>query len=262
MANNQPEIVPLFSLDQIRLAYLCAMQLWEGYDFQTSKDTKITDEELLQKYSMGIKLGIANPAVNQFIEDDIRDLIRALSMKVIYRNRYKIDFQGGIDAINTDVIPIYLNYLNNTGSSNSINDVNTAVLNLGAKFVDQTNAKMPWGRSRASLAVRILFFALPDMMVFNYSKKLSNAMKFPAPTQRAIPEFNKILSDGLILNDAYLTRCKMPAPTVLSQIDWDLANNNGWWKRRVLDIACLIYFKAATPHLDYVTKANNGYPVI
>lgn len=80
MANNQPEIVPLFTLDQIRLAYLCAIQLWKGIDFQTSKHTKITDEELLQKYSMGIKKGITNPTVSHFSPDDIKKLIRVLSM--------------------------------------------------------------------------------------------------------------------------------------------------------------------------------------
>lgn len=260
--SNQPLTVPLFTLDEIRLAHLCAIKLWEGIDFQKNKETELTDEELLSKFSIGIQRGISNPTVNQFIEEDIRDLIRVLSMKVIYRNRYKIDFQGGIDAINAEVIPVYLNYLGNTGILNSIDCATAAVLNLGTKFVDQTNAKMPWGRSRASLAVRILFFALPDMMVFNFSKKLSHAMKFPAPTQRAIPEFNKILADGLILNDAFLTRCPMPSPKVLSPNTWQIANNNGWWKRRVLDIACLNYFKVTIPHADFVKMANNGIPII
>lgn len=260
--SNQPLTVPLFTLDEIRLAYLCALKLWEGVDFQTSKETELSDEELLSRFSIGIQRGIANPNVNKFIEDDIRDLIRVLSMKVIYRNRYKIDFQGGINAINTDVVPLYIRHLSNANNSNSASDATTAVLNLGTKFVDQTNAKIPWGRSRASLAARILFFALPDMMVFNYSKKLSHAMKFPTPTQRAIPEFNRILADGLILNDAFLTRCTMPSPTVLSQNTWQIANNNGWWKRRVLDIACLNYFKVTIPHAHFVSLANQGIPVI
>lgn len=39
--------VPTFSIDEIRLAYLCALHLWYGREFDTGKIAECSDEELL-----------------------------------------------------------------------------------------------------------------------------------------------------------------------------------------------------------------------
>jgi hypothetical protein len=57
---------------------------------------------------------------------------------------------------------------------------------------------------RVPLASRVLFYGMPDLMVFNYSGGLAKAMNIRSRTKSAIGVFNKIMSDGLVENKVLL----------------------------------------------------------
>jgi len=91
-----------------------------------------------------------------------------------------------------------------------------ATLRWSVKFVNNPNVS-PNRNHRVPLASRILFFAMLDMMVFNFSNCLSKAMCFQARPQSAIVGFNRCLYEGLELNKLHLDNVQIPMPIALSE---------------------------------------------
>lgn len=255
--------VPTFSLYQVRLAHLCALHIWEGREFDTANLAECSDEDLLFEFSTRFQATRANPNTTYQIDRDlIRQLIRVARLKALYRSTSRINFQQSINTIRNATVNSYDNWLANPASRTVTGHATTAILELGMGFVTQPHGINASKNYRVPLASRVLFFAAPDMLVFNYSNGLGNAMNFQSRPQAAIQYFNIELYDGLRRNNALLSRCKMPAPRRLNQANWNRANNGGWWQRRVLDIALLLHFNVTYAHPDLVRLARSGYPVI
>lgn len=255
--------VPTFTLYEIRLAHLCALHLWYGREFDTGKIAECSDEKLLIEFSSRFEATRANKkTAYQIPEYLIRQLIRVARLKALYRSTSKINFPKGIRTIRNSSVKTYDNWLANPASLTPTGHATKAILDLGLGFVTQPRGVNAPKNYRVPLASRVLFFAAPEMMIFNFSNGLGKAMNFQSRPQAAIPHFNIELYDGLQRNDALLFRCTMPPPQLLSQESWNRANNGGWWKRRVLDIALLLHYKVAYAHHDLVLLARSGYPVI
>ncbi len=255
--------VPTFTIDELRLAHLCALELWEGREFDTKKTAYRSDEELLHEFSLRFNATKANAnTLLQIDEDLVRELIRVARLKALYRSTSKMNFVNASNTIAISTVNLYNNWVANHATLISHQQTSRAVFDLAAGFVNQPPNIITPKYFRVSLASRVLFFAVPEMLFFNFSNGLNKAMNFQSQPQKAITIFNRELFDGLLRNDVLLSRCHMPQPKILSAQTWNAANSNGWWKRRVLDIALLLHFKVAYAHHDLVLLARSGYPVI
>ena len=101
-----------------------------------------------------------------------------------------------------------------------------------------------------------MFFAYPDFPVYNFSDALSESLNLQKRPQAAIPYFNEIMAQGMITNKALLSKTVMPLPTSISLALWKKAEKNGWWKRRVLDLALLLHFGCMTARVQLQREAR------
>ena len=244
--------VPKFSASHLALAEVCATELWNGFDYQTGKALPVSDEALLVMFATPTFAMYASPRTQQtFTELDVRDLIRVARLKALFRSTQVTDFQGAITAYRKTALAAYRGWKNKTIKlSNPYDYATRATLDWSPKFVNNSRVS-PNGNHRVPLACRILFFAMPDMMVFNFSNGLATKMRLQSRPQAALPYFNKYLYEGLHHNKVLLKNLKMPQSTTLNKEIWHAANKNDWWQRRVLDLALLLHFGvvAATPQL-------------
>lgn len=249
----QPIPVPKFTLTQLVLADLCAREIWNGISYETGKELEASDEELLYFFASPVFSLYNNPKSRQlFTELDIRLLIRSARLKALFQTSNGTDFKQGISTFKSTAFQTYKGWKNGTLTLSAEGYATKATLDWSYKFVKNLNTTAATGNHRVPLANRILFFALPDMLIFNFSNGLAKKMQLQSRPQAALPYFNKLLNDGLTLNSQLLSKFDMPAPTVLSEEIWAAANNGDWWKRRVLDLALLLYFGATstTPSLQ------------
>jgi hypothetical protein len=246
--------VPKFSASHLALAEVCATELWNGIDYQTGKELEFSDEDLLVMFATPTFAMYNSTSTKQTITElDIRSLIRIAKLKALFRSEQPTDFQGAIAAYRASALAIYSGWKKNTLKlANPYDYATQAIRDWSVKFVNNTGVS-PNGNHRVPLACRILFFAMPDMMVFNFSNGLAiKKMCLQSRPQAAIPCFNKYLYEGLQLNNVLLTNLNMPKPTALSEDIWISAKNGDWWQRRVLDLALLLHFglASATPQLQ------------
>jgi hypothetical protein len=249
--------VPKFSASQLALAEVCATDLWNGTDYQTGKELAVSDEDLLVMFaSPTFAMSKSNTTRQNITELDIRTLIRVAKLKALFRSAQETDFQGAINAYRTTALATYIGYKKKSLQlPNQFDYATQATLDWSVKFVNNTSVSLN-GNHRVPLSCRILFFAMPDLMVFNFSNGLAKKMCLQTRPQAAILYFNKYMYNGLQLNQALLANLDMPKPSILSNDIWQAANYGDWWKRRVLDLALLLHFNlvSATPQLQ--TKAR------
>jgi len=229
-------------------------ELWNGLDYQTGKELDASDEDLLVMFATPTFAMYKSSSTNQTIsEADIRELIRVARLKALFRSEQPTDFKGAIAAYRTTALAIYSGFKKKTLTlANPYDYATKATLDWSVKFVNNTSVSLN-GNHRVPLACRILFFAMPDMMVFNFSNGLAiKKMRLQSRPQAAILNFNKYLYEGLQLNTVLLKNLDMPKPSTLSEDIWVAANKGGWWQRRVLDLALLLHFGlvSATPQLQ------------
>jgi hypothetical protein len=245
--------VPKFSANHLALAEVCAVDLWNGFDYQTGKVCDVSDEDLLVMFATPTFAMYRSTRTRQTLtEIDMRELIRVAQLKALFRSAQVTDFQGAISAYRATALAVYSGWKKKKLKlANDYDYATEAILDWSVKFVNNTSVSLN-GNHRVPLACRILFFAMPDMVVFNFSNGLAKKMRFQSRPQAAIPIFNKYLSDGLQLNKALLTKLEMTQRTKLAEDIWLDANKGGWWQRRVLDLALLLHFGlvSATPQLQ------------
>jgi hypothetical protein len=149
--------------------------------------------------------------------------------------------QKGLDSIRLDIVRIYRGWKKKNHIKRSSTKPADAVSKLGEEFFKKYNKKK--SGVHIALASRILFFAVPDMMFFNYSNQIATALGFPTykPVQ-IIHQYYKVLETGLNLNWQELIKFDMPLAAIELPDDlWMTARNNGWWQRRIFDLALIIH---------------------
>lgn len=250
--------VPKFSASHLALAEVCAIELWNGYNYETGKELEKSDEDLLVMFATPTFAMQKSATTQQTIKElDIRELIRIAKLKALFRSAQPTDFTGAIAAYKTTALVTYNGLKNKTlNLANDYDYATEATLKWSVKFVNNITSVSVNGNHRVPLACRILFFAMPDMMVFNFSNGLAKKMCLQSRPQAAISHFNKYLYDGLKLNKTLLQNLVMPKPTTLAEEIWLAANRGGWWQRRVLDLALLLHFNVVTAAPQLKTKAQ------
>jgi len=251
-----PIPVPKFSPYQIKLAEVCATALWEGVSFETGLPGEVSDEVLLNNFHIAFQKIVKNPNKPSSIDEaQLRQLIRVGKVKAMFRSTLPVDFQKGIDSIRNHVVPIYLQTKIKKAAVGRLEASTSATLELSKNWVNNPNPSLN-GNYRVPFSTRILFFACPEMCVFNYSKALEKAMQLQTRPQAAIKVFNKLMEDGLVVNRVLLSQCELPVNTAMSIANWNRVAKTDWWQRRVLDLAMLIHYKISVPHVNNIKKAK------
>ena len=248
--------VPKFTAFELALAEQCVIDLWNGINYVDGEGMEVSDEKFLIEFARPFYNLVKNSNTQNLItEYSIRRLIRVANLKALFRSSNPTDFQAGIRCIAKDIVPLYKGM-----TSNSLNLTPTgygthAVLELGSRFVTPIKAPTRNGNYRVALASRVLFFAIPDMLLFNFSNELAEAMLFQKRPQAAIPYFMEILHTGLILNNG-LHSMKLPPPNIMSSVLYNKIQKTDWWQRRVLDLALLLHFRVVSARPQLYTKAR------
>jgi hypothetical protein len=259
MAARKPLIpVPKFRPYTLKLAELCAIDLWNGIDYETGKTMEISDEELLVDFAVPFKHLYENPQTAiQISEYSVRRLIRVGRLKALFRSTQGTDFPAGIAAIKTKVLPIYDGWRNGTLKLVDTGYGLKSTLDLGASFVTGVSAPTINGNYRVPLASRLLFYMTPDMKVFNFSNGLAKAMQLQSRPQAAIGEFSVQMQIGLDKNINKFRKLKLPQPKLLGEDFWTHISKSDWWQRRVLDLAMLLQFNVLTARPALQAQAHS-----
>ena len=243
--------VPVFSNAELDIADLCARDLWRGKNFQTGK-LQTSDEELMGYFAQNFYKLRSN--INKHICYDI-SAAKALT-KVTKIGMFNVgqqtNFKNGFTSIEINGIN-QKRLWSAHSSAITTNQVDLHSYGVAAtKLVSRDfvkNAAIYPNKYRTVLASRMLFFAVPDMMLFNFSTKLAKTMGFVGLPHDVLPHFARVMEECLRQNWIFLYSYEMPfvAITDLKEEVWQLARNGGWWQRRVLDLALLIRFCNASP---------------
>jgi hypothetical protein len=246
-ASYSPIPVPRFSKLRIIEAELCAIDLWNGIDFETGIKRKYTDEDFIVLFSrLALPLIQIQSTSFQFQNSIIHDFIVLSKMKALYRSTKPLDVQQAVASFATTAGAIYLGFRNGTLKLENSYDYGTqAAQHWGLEFVQKQIGQVASNGFRVPLANRILFYALPDLQVFNFSNPLAKSMHLQSRPQAALPHFSRLMSEGLARNAANLSLLNPPKSKAIYKKLWTKAIRTDWWQRRVLDIAMLIHHKLA-----------------
>ena len=240
---RQPLIIPRLSQTVIDKAEHCARLIWFGTSYLTGKP-QTSDELLLQEFSRPVNdlfTGQTNSVA--FSRSAIHDLMVVGGLKALFRTQHQLDFQQFETFLETNLFSLQ------QSSPATITNLQLSefVKNSGKALVS-TKVKTNAGY-RVALASRILFFALPQVKLFNFSQDLSNALQLQSRPQVAIYNFQEIFDAGLRSNRSRLNKITPPASLGIidgSVYDENLVNGH-WWQRRVLDLAVKLHFNTVTP---------------
>lgn len=252
-----PLAVPKLTPYEVKLAELCALDVWDGIDYQTGKELKVRDEVFLANFATptaSLVSGRGN-TLNVSVQD-FHTFVIVAGLKSQYQTSNGTDLAKGISAFNSAVVPTYKTWKAKTTTQSPADLVTKSILDWCTSFVKNPNIGSIDGNHRVSLACRFMFFALPDFPVFNFSKALQKSLILQTRPQDALPYFNSIMTQGMVTNRVLLAKTVMPQPTVMSLILWKRAEKNGWWKRRVLDLALLLHFGCVSARVDLQREAR------
>ena len=251
-----PLTVPKLTPYEVKLAELCALDLWEGINYETGEHID-RDELFLGNFgtpASALYSGRSN-TLNVSVQD-FHTFVIAGGLKRQYQTSNGTDLGKGISAFNSAVLPSYKTWRKKTTTPSSVDLVTKAVVEWSPSFVKNPNTGSRVGNHRISIACRFLFYAYPDFPVFNFSDALSESLNLQKRPQAAIPYFNEILAQGMNTNKVLLAKTVMPQPTSMSLVLWKRAEKNGWWKRRVLDLALLLHFRCMSARIELQREAR------
>jgi len=228
--------IPKFNKTDIETAHLCAKALWYGIDYSTGK-AHTSDADLLNIFFGAFNMHAINkkkikPSVFQL---DIRKLITAAKVYILFRGIKGMDFAKGIATMYSDIFPRMHQANKNPQIANRLQTGQTCLWKLSKGLVVKKH------HNRIALSSRILFYLTPSLMIFNYCRPISSYLGLSAIPQNNYINYYKTLQAGLKINQSQLGSLRLPATRDrLSPRDWDIINNSDWWQRRVLDLAILI----------------------
>jgi hypothetical protein len=251
-----PLAVPKLTPYEVKLAELCAFSLWEGIDYQTGNHIT-RDEFFLGNFATAASSLYSGRSIRLNVSvQDFHTFVIVAGLKSQYQTSNGTDLAKGISAFDSAVLPAYKTWRKKKKIQSPVELVTKAVIDWSPSFVKNPNKRSQAGNHRISLASRFLFYAYPDFPVFNFSIALSESLHLQISSQAALPSFNKILTKGMITNRALLAKTKMPPPTSMSVVLWRRAEKNGWWKRRVLDLALLLRLRRMTARTELQREAR------
>ena len=254
--------VPVFSKAALDLADLCAREVWRGKTYSKSS-YQTSEEELLLRFSVPFlaeALGIEGSKRPNISVDLINQFIIVAGLKQMNITKGNRDTDAGLRLLNKTIskeLKKSLNYLFDTNFHQLTADL---TIDLSKAFhrmssASPTSAYLP-------LASRILFFSAPNLPVFMYSDPLAEALKVEKNDKElSVRQFYESMSEGLSDNWFFLKDYQMPFLSKKDENDefWLQVRDNGWWQRRVLDLACVINLTHVKP-TDFLIDLTSYQP--
>jgi hypothetical protein len=237
--------IPKLTKGEIDIANLCSKALWYGIDFETGKN-QTSDASLLETFATQFYQYHKNktPLRPPIMELEVRELIRVCRVYVLYRGLAGMDFKKGISAIYKEIYNTYKEVIKKSYSGTPQVDGANCLRVLSDGIVKKK------GDNRLNLSSRILFFLIPDLMIFNMNTKVATEFGLPLRPHYHYADFYDLFAKGLKTNQTLLSKLRLPKDDLneLTFQTWDKVRQTDWWQRRVLDIAILIKLNLATPH--------------
>ena len=231
-------IPPLKSIS-IKVADLCARELWRGYRYTSDRET--TSDEILMhrlhwafyKFQNRITKSYSLSKKDFEVFTKATDLSRLLTIGTLARTK-------GLHSMRRDIPSKYRRWRREKRRPIVSMAPPAAIEKLGEEFFKRYQRRKKG--NHIALASRVLFMATPDMTVFNYSNQIAEYLNLPTyQPSSIIYRYHIALYEGLQKNWNELVKYDMPfGCTELPDDLWETARNNGWWQRRIYDLAILI----------------------
>lgn len=249
--------VPYFSESAIYLAHLCAIETWHGASYVTGEQfegeltlqdshTKtikhenliLSDEYFLDRLATQLFSIVKKSITNQYPTDNtFLDAFRKIAgIKGTERRGSKPDYTSGTAFLMKGAISSYRQYHRHMTVQDKIDEVIDCIEKLSTAFTYQTDPNIQTSE-HTMLATRLLFFLMPNCLVFNYSSAIAKGLKLKGKPQENIEEYQYKLWEGLNLNWSTLCKFDMPLPKNLDPFIYNEAKKSGWWQRRIFDLA-------------------------
>ena len=253
------EQVPFLTESAIHLAHLCALETWRGFSYTSgkqfndvivvrNKDTKInstkfetlSDEYFMSRCTQQV-FSILKPKSyinNAPLDESFLDAFRKVAgIKQSQRRGPKPNYTQGIAYFKKSIAEDYKEYQALATLDKPLG-ILSAITNLSVAFTDQSEEL---NSEHEMLASRLLFFFMPDALIFNYSPGIASKLKLKGTTEFQMEAYQKKLWDGLNLNWHILSQYDMPLPKLMDETIYQIAKKSGWWQRRIYDLALKFY---------------------
>lgn len=257
--------VPNLSLSSIHLADLCAKQIWVGIDYtngeqirgvkttyRTSEDTikiatsrsvLLSDEVFLETFATPFLSSVENSTIScdtDINDSDIDNLIDVTNNIYSKIKKSNVDKQTGLTVLMADIVHVYEQWDKALSNTSSAEDATQITLSLAEAFF---KSKAEQIGAQISLASRLMFFAIPDMPLYNFSAGIADGLNIKGSPKDIIGTYPDTLEDGYLRNWELLSKFEMPLPVTLDKQIWSKARESGWWQRRIYDLALKLYYE-------------------
>ena len=182
--------VPFFSESAIHLAHVCALETWQGYSYSTGKQfsealtvhnrvTKTNASKIIvlsDEYFMG-RLSTQLFSIVKPINDSFLDGFRKVAgIKQTERRGPKPYYAGGIAFLKKQIAEDYRKYQKLNDIAGKKLEAISYANNLSIAFTEQ---KIPdtLTSEHVMLATRLLFFTMPNCLIFNYSPEIAKGLE-------------------------------------------------------------------------------------
>jgi len=236
---QQKQIILNLSKKDFDIADACARELWRGYNYSDDYLT-ISDEIFMAWFGIPFIELQQIKASSLFIHaENVDKFITIINMRNNKINK-TLDLNKGLDELKTICERDYASWKKTQNKrKGGLQLATTSIKSVGYALFK------PKGRLKQGkffvLASRILFFAAPDLPVFNISERVSTSFGIKSViTEKNLVKFNYHMNANLQHYWNLLINYRMPLPA--NRLDdeyWLVAKNGGWWQRRILDLAIM-----------------------
>lgn len=210
-----------------------AIRLWEfGNPNVTKPELAMSDMELLEYFGGAwIDLQKRGKAI-AYDTEKIMGLIHTCEIKKVLIHNPKLD------ECSKFISSKRFGKLMAASENKSI----AAKSDYGIKFITDLGKKLSsTGGDQPALASRLLFFAVPQATIFNYSAPLiSKLKKRYSLADSSLKEVGRVMTE--LYKHHYKELSELPRPKFPSKLNKSI-KDGGWWERRVLDLAILNHMR-------------------
>ncbi len=233
----------ILSKNLLDKADMCARELWRSKKYNKKKNTT-SDDELIGLLSKPINHYLKGKTLRVNLSPKNIELLINASQMTRISSVKNVSIRKGIFALPNLLIQYRTNIKNiAVDNSNFYYPARDIVIDLGKNFYKKRRNIGINGGCHAALSTRFLFFSLPILPIFNYSTKIASLFKLNGKVANRIPSYYEIIASIYLRNWKNLKNYQMPLSNHIDDDYWLLIKENGWWQRRVLDIALLLYTK-------------------
>lgn len=276
---KKPTKVPNFARAAIKLADICAKEIWVGKNYKEDKileaqieigrvspEGNYTSNVLNCLTSDEVFLHILSPHflqhskskiswryTNSLSEINLKAYIKVARLSQKELKGQNFNLPAGLNFLESVAIADYKNWIRNK----SPNNYWQSAADLVERFsLSMTNTPVQPGLgSFPTAASRILFMTAPDIPFFNMSLDIYQKLGMGSEDNNVkIQLYYETLAEGLERNWALLNEFDMPKFHNHHDELWLRIRNSGWWQRRIYDLALKNYFSNAPIEFNIHTR--------